>query len=108
MTRSPVIFAVVSALAVGACGKVGALDQPAPLVGSKAKADYESKKNADAQAAQAKKGADQIERLPTEKPYDPNIDTTTSRTLPVTGQLSTPQGTPQQGLLPDPVNPAPH
>jgi hypothetical protein len=34
-----------------ACGRIGTLEQPAPLYGAKAKADYQAKKAAEASAA---------------------------------------------------------
>ena len=107
MTRSPLLFAVASALALGACGKVGALEQPAPLYGENAKADYNARKQAEADKGQAKRDEDQIERLPAEKRYDPNADPSPSRDLPVVGQRATPDRPAQPGLLPDPINAAP-
>ena len=104
MNRSPYIFGMAAILALGACGKVGALEQPAPLYGEKAKADYNSKKAADAAKAQSKKDEDQIERLPADKPYDPNADPSPSRNLPVVGQPQTPDRPGPQGVLPDPMN----
>jgi len=38
-----------------ACGRVGTLEQPAPLYGAKAKADYQARKAAEAAAAQARR-----------------------------------------------------
>jgi hypothetical protein len=107
MTRSPLIFALASALALGACGKVGALEQPAPLYGAKAKADYNAGTQAAADKAQAKKDQDQIERLPTEKPYDPNADPSPSRYVPVTGEPPAPNAPAPPGVLPDPMNQPP-
>jgi hypothetical protein len=107
MTRSTLVFTFAAVLAVGACGKVGALDQPAPLYGAKAKADYEARKQADADKAQAKKDQNQIERLPTEKPYDPNADPSPSRLVPVTGEPPAPNAPSAPGVLPDPINQPP-
>jgi len=45
---------VAGALLV-ACGRVGTLEQPAPLYGAKAKADYQARKAAQAAAAQARR-----------------------------------------------------
>jgi hypothetical protein len=44
------------------CGRVGTLDQPAPLYGAKAKADYKAKKAAQAaaEAARREEGAPEI------------------------------------------------
>lgn len=107
MNRSTLLIALATALALGACGKVGALEQPAPLYGAKAKADYDARKQAAADKAQAKKGEDLIERLPTEKPYDPNADPSPSRLVPVTGEPPAPNAPPSAGLLPDPINQPP-
>ena len=107
MTRSKLAVTVAAALALGACGKVGALDQPAPLYGAKAKADYDARKQADADKAQTEKDQDQIERLPTEKPYDPNADPSPSRLVPVTGEPPAPNAPPSPGVLPDPMNQPP-
>ncbi len=107
MTRSQYVVAFVAVIALGACGKVGALDQPAPLYGAKAKADYDARKQAAADKAQAKKDQDQIERLPTEKRYDPNADPSPSRVVPVTGQPPAPNAPSSPGVLPDPINQPP-
>ena len=105
MTRTPRRLALVAILALGACGKVGALDQPAPLYGAKAKADYDARSEAASDKSQARRDQDQIERLPTEKRYNPNADPSPSRVVPVTGQNRAPNGPPPQGVLPDPMNP---
>jgi hypothetical protein len=107
MNRSNMAFAVAAALMLGACGKVGALDQPAPLYGAKAKADYQARTQAAADKAQAKKDEDQIERLPPEKPYDPNADPSPSRLVPVTGEPPAPNAPSFPDILPDPINQPP-
>ena len=107
MTRSMLVVTLAAALALGACGKVGALEQPAPLYGAKAKADYDARKQAVADKAQARRDQDQIERLPTEKPYDPNADPSPSRLVPVTGEPPAPNAPPSAGVLPDPINQPP-
>ncbi len=104
MTRSTLVITLAAALALGACGKVGALDQPAPLYGAKAKADYDARKQAAADKAQAKKDQDQIERLPTE---NPNADPSPSRLVPVTGEPPAPNAPSSPGVLPDPINQPP-
>lgn len=43
--------------ALTGCGKLGPLDQPPPLFGAQAKADYQAKKKADAEAKAAKDAA---------------------------------------------------
>lgn len=107
MTRSTLLAALAATLALGACGKVGALEQPAPLYGAKAKADYNARKQDAAEKAQAKKGADDIERLPTEKPYDRNADPSPSRVVPITGERPAPNAPPSPDILPDPMNQPP-
>lgn len=107
MTRSPHILVTAAILVLGACGKVGALDQPAPLYGAKAKAEYDARKQASADKAQAKKDQGEIERLPTEKRYDPNADPSPSRVVPVTGERPAPNAPSAPGVLPDPMNQPP-
>lgn len=107
MTRSTIVLTLATTLALAACGKVGVLDQPAPLYGAKAKADYNARKQAAATRAQARRDQDQIERLPTDKPYDPNADPSPSRLVPVTGEPPAPNAPPSAGVLPDPINQPP-
>jgi hypothetical protein len=68
----PVSLALVLALggatALSACGRVGTLEQPAPLYGAKAKADYRQKKAAEAARAQAAKESGEPEPLPSDTP----------------------------------------
>ena len=63
------VVAVILALVAG-CAKVGTLDQPAPLFGQKAKAEYRAKKEAEA-AAKAAKPSNEPEALPAEAPPEP-------------------------------------
>ena len=75
-TNLAVIAAALLGLTLSACGKLGPLDQPAPMFGDRARADYEAKKAADV-AAKADKQAQT--RAPTrsnaiaDQP-DPEID----------------------------------
>jgi hypothetical protein len=59
MSFARISFRMATALAAGAllvsCGRVGTLDQPAPLYGAKAKADFQARKAAQAAAAQARR-----------------------------------------------------
>lgn len=65
MTRhATLLLSVAALLALTACGRVGALDQPAPLYGEKAKADYQARKAAAAAAAKAAKDEGQPAPLP--------------------------------------------
>jgi hypothetical protein len=109
MTRRSLIvigFIVLGsgAFALAACGKVGALDQPAPLYGEKAKAQYEAKKEAQAAAKAKAKADDQPETISPDRPYDPNADPGPSRSLPVPGENHMPNAPPPPGVLPDPFN----
>jgi len=60
---------VAGAAALAGCGKLGPLQQPAPLFGAQAQAAYEAQQKTKAQAAQAR-AAKQAE--PKEAPDDPS------------------------------------
>ena len=105
MTRaSALLIIAASALALTACGKVGSLDQPAPLYGERAKADYQARKAAEAAKVQDKKDDNEIEALPNDRRYDPNADPGPSRFLPIPGESTPPNAPGPQGALPDPFN----
>jgi predicted small lipoprotein YifL len=97
MTLRPVLLAVLllAGTTLASCGKQGDLEQPAPLFGAKAKADYEAKQKAKAEAAAAKKAdksddADPYQSRPVEAPSaitEPN----------------NPGANAPQGVLPDPL-----
>ena len=74
-------------LALGACGKQGELERPAPLWGAKAKADYEAEQRAIAAAKAAGETA------------NPAVP---ARTAPVPGTNPGPDASAPQGVLPDP------
>ncbi len=99
MTR-PILFIALAALALSGCGKVGTLDQPAPLWGQKEKAKYEARRAAAAQAKVAKDDATPPETLPDGRSYDPKLDPGPMPNLGMPGQSS-----PEPGVLPNPVNP---
>jgi hypothetical protein len=95
-------LAALVALAGGlsACGKTGELQQPAPLFGAQAKADYDAKKRAEAEAEAAKRAQPQPASTdPTAQPLD---QAPYAQSLP--GQ-SGPFSTPAQGALPTPGTP---
>ena len=94
------LLLLACALALAACGKVGNLDQPAPLYGEKAKAKYEAQQKAAAEA-KAKKESDEPEPLPDQQ-YDPSKDVANQRAAPVPGTNPDPSGPAQPGVLPDP------
>ena len=62
LTLALVAFAAAAAL--GACGKQGDLERPAPLWGDKAKADYAAQQRQAAEAKAKGPGGNQIEPLP--------------------------------------------
>ena len=75
MNASRLLLAALfaSGVALAGCGKMGSLDQPAPLFGAQAKADYDAKKRAEADAqakAKAKKHDNSEPDRP--NPSDPN------------------------------------
>jgi len=94
MIARPLVLALLMTAAVGltACGKTGELERPAPLFGTKAKADYDAKRAADA-AARARDAAarrsqqnntllDPAAQQPAAAPYAPPL---TGRTDPLGG-----------------------
>lgn len=105
MIRASLLAVGVAALALAACGRVGPLDQPAPLYGAKAKADYRAKQAA-AAAAKTTKDQDKPEPLAPDTPglNDPAAAQPTLHSDPPAGMLP-PASTPgPPDLLPDPYN----
>ncbi|MDR3513281.1 MAG: hypothetical protein P4L73_16715 [Caulobacteraceae bacterium] len=98
MTVRPLVLALLltSAAALAGCGKTGDLEQPAPLYGAKAKADYQAKRDAEA-AARARAAAarsqqsnsllDPASQAPTQAPFAPPL---TGRTDPLGPAPQTP------------------
>jgi hypothetical protein len=104
MNRPIVMIGILAgALVLSGCGKVETLDQPAPLWGEKAKADYQARKAARAAAKTEKKDDGDPEVLPDVK-YDPNADPGPQRLLPIPGTNPSPNDPGQPGVLPDPMN----
>jgi len=104
MNRPIVAIGILAgALVLSGCGKIETLDQPAPLYGAKAKADYQARKAAEAAAKAEKKDDGDPEVLPDVK-YDPNADPGPQRLLPIPGTNPAPNGGGQPGVLPDPMN----
>jgi hypothetical protein len=109
MTRSSrltatLLLGAAAAMALSACGQVGALEQPAPLYGAKAKADYQARKAAQAAADKASKDDGEAEPL---APDTPGVDqstgaTPTLREEPGPGMKPSPDPAPPPGVLPDP------
>ena len=97
------IFAAALAT-LGACGRGGPLDQPAPLYGAKAKADYQARKAA-AAAAKADKDDGEPEPLAPDTP-GPNVPSSSIPTLradPTPGMPALPNASGPGGVLPDPL-----
>jgi predicted small lipoprotein YifL len=107
MIRASLLALGAAALVLAACGRVGPLDQPAPLYGAKAKADYRAKKEKEA-AAKASKNKDEDEPEPlapdTPGPNNPGTIPDNLRTDPAPGMRPGPNAPPPPGVLPDPYN----
>lgn len=92
MSLRLIALASVAALALAGCGKRGPLDQPPPMWGDKAKADYE--------AQQAAKKAEKAEkRAPSANaplPVDPAQTNAKIRQAPVEGGPTDPYKGPGQ------------
>jgi hypothetical protein len=108
MNRASLLFAGAAALALslGACGKVGTLDQPGPLYGTQAKAKWRAQQKAAAAAETSAKHKDQDEPdpLPPDRIQDPYTLPGPTRSHPIQGAPTGPNGPPQQGVLPDPMS----
>jgi hypothetical protein len=89
--------ALLAAGGLSACGKTGELSQPAPLFGAQAKADYDAKQAAEAEARAAKRADPQpVSTDPTSQPLDQ-----APYAQPIPGN-SGPFNHGPQGALPDP------
>jgi hypothetical protein len=99
-----VIFISGGAFALAGCGKVGTLDQPAPLYGEKAKAQYQAKKEAEAAAKAKAKDDNGPDSVTPDRVYDPNADPGPQRAMPTPGAPTLPNAPPPPGVLPDPYN----
>jgi hypothetical protein len=101
MTHRPLTIALlVSALGVGValsgCGKTGELQQPAPLFGAKAKADYDAEQKAKAEEAAKRATPQPASADPTDQPLDQ-----APYAQPIPGH-SDPFGRAPAGSLPNP------
>lgn len=96
------VVGLVASLALAGCGKLGSLDQPAPLFGAKAKADWEAKKRAEAdQKARSKdKDNSQPDRPNPPDPNNPPLTQAPYATA-IPGH-NDPFGAGPQGALPSP------
>jgi hypothetical protein len=61
----------LSASALSGCGKTGELEQPAPLYGAQAKADYQAKKKAEAEERARQEAARKAQPAPPSVVEDP-------------------------------------
>jgi hypothetical protein len=89
ISRSVMVALVFTAAALAGCGKTGELDQPAPMWGEKAKAEYAAKKKAEAQQRAEEDAArkatptssvvdDPTNQPLTQAPYAPPLPSSTS------------------------------
>ena len=70
MTSGVLILALVAAAGLSACGRRGDLEQPAPLFGNRAKAEYEAQQRARQQETTRAEGEDEDARAPVPDPTD--------------------------------------
>ena len=97
MSRFATVAVLLAAATLGGCGELGTLAQPAPLFGAQAKADYEARQQADAEARAAKRADPQpVSTDPTSQPLDQ-----APYAQPIPGQ-SGPFNHGPQGALPSP------
>jgi hypothetical protein len=91
-------------LALSGCGRPGSLDQPGPMFGAQAKADWDAKKRAEADAAAKAKAKDKDNSEPDRpNPSDPNNPPLAQApySTPLPG-VNNPFGSAPQGSLPNP------
>jgi len=94
--------ALLACAGLAGCGKTGLLEQPAPLFGAKAKADYAAQKQAD---ADAKARASAAKKAQSNAPIvdDPDARPMTNAPTPqVPGEANNPFASGPQGALPTP------
>ncbi len=106
LTRLAAGAALIGALALGACGRQSLLERPAPLFGTKAKADYAAEKKREARQARANRsGAPAGDPAPPAPDYgrgDPGLDP--MRASPPPGAAPNPFSNPNSGgLFQDPA-----
>jgi hypothetical protein len=105
MNKLAICLALTGALTMGACGKVGSLDRPAPLFGKKDTAQYAAEKKREQEQARANRagntGGDPAPPAPDHGQGDPALDP--ERAAPTPGAAPNPFGNPNSGdLLQDP------
>jgi len=99
---APVALAALLAYAplLSACGKTGQLEQPAPLFGAKAKADYEAKRREEAEAKAAQERARKANSVPAPDDLTARPLTQAPYATPLPG-VNDPFGQPPQGSAPN-------
>jgi hypothetical protein len=110
MTIRIAICAVsLAAMSLGACGKQGSLDRPAPLIGERAKAEYRAQRAAAARGAgEASPNSSATSQTngdysqPSDGSKDPALKP--MRSDPIPGASPSPFSSSTGGLLPDPFN----
>lgn len=90
------------ALALGACGKQGELERPAPLWGDKAKAEYQAQKKREQEEREAAAANGGSSTLVRPGPGDPGQPGVPARTAPIPGGPQDPGASGPPGVLPDP------
>jgi hypothetical protein len=101
---APLAMAALLAAASGlsACGKTGALEQPAPLFGVKAKADYEAQKRKEAEEKAAQDRARRENNVPSPDDATAQPLTQAPYAAPLPGHDSPFGNPPPQGSMPNP------
>jgi hypothetical protein len=103
ISRTALALAFVAGVCLSGCGKLGDLDQPAPLFGQKAKSDYELHKQEAAQARAHAAATPPPENTDVDSNAPPLQDAPYAPTLPGRNDTMPPQG--PQGSLPQPGEP---
>src|SRR5579863_3819965 len=105
IARTAVILVILAGAGLCACGKLGDLEQPAPLFGDRAKADYQQQQHA-ADAARARARAQSELPPPNDEAAsgaEPLTQAPFAPTIPGRNDTMPPQG--DQGALPQPGQP---
>ena len=95
LSRLGMIALFFGATALAGCGLPGQLDQPAPLYGSQAKADYAAKKKAEAEERARQDAARKAQPAPATVVEDPTNQPLTQ--APYTPAIPNPTGNPRAG-----------
>jgi hypothetical protein len=105
IARTAVILVFLAGVGLAACGKLGDLEQPAPMFGHRAKADYTQQQHA-ADAARARARAQAEPPPPNDEASsgaEPLTQAPFAPTIPGRNDTMPPQGDP--GALPTPGQP---